>query len=136
MKIVKFKILSFYSLFISGILYILGYSTSCTKEYRSSQLMYGVPSTNYIVIGTVKSDDSLNQPIQNIKVTMLNNVTNSNLTGNYHAESQEFSQNNIYPLKFEDIDGTANSEYLTKDTTVTFQNNITEINLNIKLKPK
>ncbi|OFX28478.1 MAG: hypothetical protein A2X08_07780 [Bacteroidetes bacterium GWA2_32_17] len=136
MKIVKFKILSFYSLFISAILYLLGYSTSCTKEYGSPQPMYGVFATKYIVNGTITTDDSLNQPIQNIKVTMLNNVSTSNSTGNYHAESQEFSQNNTYPLKFEDVDGTANGEYLSKDTTVTFQNNITEINLNIKLKPK
>ena len=136
MKIVKFKILSFYSLFISAILYLLGYSTSCTKEYGSPVAEYGVPATNYVVIGTVISDDSLNQPIQNIKVTMLNNVTTSNSTGNYHAESQEFSQNNTYPLKFEDVDVTANGEYLTKDTTVTFQNNIIEINLDVKLKPK
>ena len=91
MKIVKFKILSFYSLFISTILYILGYSTSCTKEYGSPQPMYGVAASKYVVIGTVKSDDSLNQPIQNIKVTMLNNVTTSNSTGNYHAESDRKS---------------------------------------------
>lgn len=136
MKIVKFKILSFYSLFISAVLYILGYSTSCTKEYGTPIPMYGVQGTKYIVNGIVKSDDSLNQIIPDIKVTMLNNVTTSDSTGNYHAESQEFSQNNTYPLKFEDVDGTANGEYLTKDTTVTFQNNITVINLNVKLQPK
>jgi len=132
MKIIKHKIASFYGLMLTSLLYLMGFSTSCHKEYGSPEPMYGAV-VGKIINGTIKSNDSTNTPIKNIRISFNGSYLYSNIDGFYELYTENAS--NSYNIIFEDIDGLQNGSYNPLDTFVNFTDT-NYINLNIKLTPK
>ncbi len=159
MKIIKSKCLKTYNALIVFLLSLLGFASSC--DIQGGKAMYGTPSADFIVKGKV--ENTLNKPIAGIKVEMskmvdtgaeelsvpLDSILSVVSTGIYEVTaSDQFPKEQIFNVKFTDVDGLLNGEYESLDTTVVFQNpkftngtdawyqGQTEKEVDVKLKPK
>ncbi|MCG8410447.1 MAG: radical SAM-associated putative lipoprotein [Bacteroidales bacterium] len=111
----KIKLLKTYNILITGLLSILGFAIAC-----DSMDEYGTPTAKFIVNGKVKSSKT-NQPIENIRVSMLYDTTYTDKNGAYQVvETGEI--HNIYNIEFKDIDGETNGEFNNLDTVIEFKN--------------
>lgn len=134
---------------ILGILVsFLGFTTACNG---GGYCEYGMPNADFKINGNIKSENT-SAIIPNIKVTMqdtsgyYSTSVNSNESGNYEIQINDFPTDNAYLLTFEDIDSTENGEYETLDTIIEFNDTEfsggdgswyageTEQELNVKLK--
>lgn len=158
MKKLQFKVLKSYNAIITLLVSLLGFASSC--DWIGIKAMYGTPTVDFIVKGKVES--KLNQPIAGIKVEMsreynsetgkvsvlIDSTASATSTGIYAAKTNDSPQDQTFKVKFTDIDGAANGEYETLDTTVVFQDakytggdghwyhGKTEKEVNVKLKPR
>jgi len=113
----KNKILTAYNAIIAGLLSILGFAPSC-----DSRVEYGTPAAKFIVNGNVKSSET-EQPVGNIRVSLLNDTSYTGSDGTYHVvDNWGFPAEQVYHIKFQDIDGAANGEFSDIDTVVEFKN--------------
>ncbi len=146
----KAQIIRRYSVFISFLLSLLGFSTAC--DPTSNMMEYGVPSADFIIRGKV-SNSATSNPIPNIKVQVKDSIFTidsvyAKQDGSYEITRRLFPESQEITLKFEDDDGTANGEFQDKDTVVVFTNphftggdghwyeGKTETEFNISLDPK
>ena len=98
---------------------LMGFSAACTKI---GSVEYGTPSADFIINGVI--ENQANQPIQNIKVVMTRDSTNTNTEGKFSLKNRSFPKNQTFNVKIRDIDGAANGSYQDKDTTIVFDNNL------------
>ncbi|HPT15075.1 MAG TPA: radical SAM-associated putative lipoprotein [Bacteroidales bacterium] len=139
------RFLKTYNVLLSGLLAILGFASSC--ESRDE---YGTPSAKFIVNGTVKSAET-NMPIPDIRVTMTmqGDTSYTDSEGSYLVTDQwGFPADQTYNLRFQDIDGETNKQFIDLDTTVVFKDpefsggdgnwysGETSKEFNVKLRPK
>ena len=129
---------------------LLGFSTAC----HNLGTEYGVPHADFVVKGSVISSMD-NKGIENIQLIMQdtvnpynNDTTYTDEKGNYELSMSDFPTDLTVKVSLNDIDGTANGEYLPLDTLVVFKdpkftggnsdwyNGKTEKIVNIALKPK
>ena len=122
MKNLKIEFLKTHNRLISFLLSILGFSAVCVFNSCAygSPVEYGTPNASFIVKGTVKSENN-SSLIPNIRVVMGHDSTYTDASGNYQVEINDFPHDQSYLLKFKDIDGSVNGEYLTQDTIVEFK---------------
>ncbi len=96
--------------------------------------MYGTPTADYVVIGTV-TDSLTNTPVQNIRVSIKDraepfiprDTVYTDVDGKYQILFQSFPYESVpFNLKAEDIDGELNGGvYLTQECII----NVTATNL-------
>ena len=121
MKRVKNKFYKTSNAIIFGLLALLGFASSCSKE-PNSKVEYGTPSAKFIVNGKVNSKET-NIPIKNIRVVMDRDTSFTDNEGNYQVvENNGFPDNQTFHIHFQDIDSTINGDYENLDTTVEFVN--------------
>jgi len=151
MKIKKNIFINFSNKFIFYLLGLLGFTTSlnimCTKEY-------GVPNADFVINGTIKSQTT-SQIIQKIQVitttdenSWIKDTVYTDSQGKFVTRINEFPLKQTFILKINDIDGSNNGTYTSKDTSITFDNlnfsggnghwykGKTEKNITIYLVPK
>jgi putative lipoprotein (rSAM/lipoprotein system) len=107
------------NIFLSGMLFLLGFSTSCENDAKYE---YGAPHADFIVQGTVKSGTT-NLPVQQIKVKMDLDSTYTDITGRYYLTYSGMPRGDTILVQFLDIDGEMNGEFQQSDTIVDFSNN-------------
>ena len=159
----KVRFNRWYNSILTGLLSLLGYGCSSENSlemYGTPVLMYGVPSAEYKISGTVTNDN--NEAVQGIK-TSLKNVINyegkktvfgidsvmTDAAGHYDVTLKGFPHNNEIKLMVEDVDGEANGAYqndtidikyndaqLIKEGTGTWDSGTFTIKQDIKLKKK
>lgn len=135
---------------ISFLLSILGFGAVCSLsscEYGTPAAEYGTPYATFKVNGSVKSDMTSNV-LPSIRVVMGYDTTFTDEAGNYQVENQDFPDDQIFLVEFQDIDGDLNGEYQPLDTIVNFidpefsggsggwDNGETDKEINVKLKDK
>ncbi|PKP08708.1 MAG: hypothetical protein CVU09_14210 [Bacteroidetes bacterium HGW-Bacteroidetes-4] len=119
MKRFERKILSTYNLILTALLTLLGFSTCTIVEPRDE---YGTPSASFKVNGKV-SDKLTSRPIQDIKVIMQGDSTQTDSEGRFSLSQVNFPADQIFVIQFKDIDGAANGgQFQAKDTLVEFKN--------------
>jgi putative lipoprotein (rSAM/lipoprotein system) len=119
----KRNILKKYNYIIAFLLSVLGVGGACTLggcEYGTPAEEYGTPSATFKVNGIVSSED--NTKIPNIRVVMQSDTVYTDLNGAYNVQTSAFPDDQNFLVEFEDIDGTANGIYQSKDTMVLFDN--------------
>ena len=124
----KQKISSFYSRLLSACLVLLGF-TSCGMTCE-----YGVPSAKYNVQGKVVSAEGAKTPVKGIRVVAIEDANEAdnpylrgdtvytNSEGKFVAEWGDFPHDNRYKIKFQDVDGEANSLFEDKEQIIEFKN--------------
>lgn len=121
----KVRINRWYNSILTALLSLLGYSCSSENSlemYGTPILMYGVPSAEYKISGTVTNDN--NEAVKGIKTSLKNIVNfNGNTTvfgidsvmtddnGHYDVSLKGFPQNDEIKLIVEDVDGETNGTY-------------------------
>ncbi len=119
MKKVKIKFFKTSNAIIAGLITLLGFASSCEKV---SRVEYGTPSAKFIVNGKVISSDS-NEAIENIRVIMQGDTTKTDNEGKYQVvDKYGFPSDQVYDIKFQDIDGVTNGDYQNLDTIIEFKN--------------
>lgn len=114
MKKIKLRAINYYNVILSALMALLGFTTSCDPQDE-----YGTPSAKFIVRGKVSSVAN-GLPVQNIRVKILNDSSFTTSGGEYEVESNSFPGDQIINIRFEDVDGSANGQYSTLDTSVQF----------------
>jgi putative lipoprotein (rSAM/lipoprotein system) len=117
MKRIQVKWLKIYNVLICAILGALGFTMSSCFTANE----YGVPSATFIVHGKVTNSQN-NQPIKDIQVDMGWNKVFTNADGKYEISIGDFPDNQIFPVRFQDVDGDLNGSYMDLDTIVEFKN--------------
>ena len=151
----KRNILKKYNFLIAFLISVLGVGGVCGLggcEYGTPGEEYGTPSARFKVTGTVTNET--NAKISNIRVVMhsgesLGEQTDTSFTdinGAYIVQTLTYPSEQDFSIKFDDIDGTLNGIYQSKDSIVSFKNPVfengndpwyqgeTSKELNIKLK--
>lgn len=103
---------------IAMLLAILGFGTACEKITNGAD-EYGCPSADFILNGNIK-DRVAGTPITNIRVIMQRDTAFTDVNGKFVVKVSEFPREQTFDMKITDVDGTANGEYIDKDTTITF----------------
>ena len=127
----KRNILKKYNFLIAFLISILGVGVACSLggcEYGTPGDEYGTPSARFKVTGTVTSET--NAKISNIRVVMhsgesLARQTDTSFTdinGAYIVQTLTYPDEQDFSIKFDDIDGTLNGIYQSKDSIVSFDN--------------
>ena len=80
---------------------------------------YGTPEGKFIVEGSVRSEET-QAPIEHIRVIMGRDTAYSDASGHYEVSDINFPTSQSYLVSFSDVDGTANGEFLARDTLVNF----------------
>ncbi|MBN1118523.1 MAG: radical SAM-associated putative lipoprotein [Bacteroidales bacterium] len=115
------KVLKGYNRFIAAIFSILGIGAGFLgcEPFATA---YGLPTADFKIIGKVTAQ-STQTAINNIRVELQNDTTYTNESGEYEITSSQFPDDTVvFPIKFTDIDGSANGEYQEIDTNITFVN--------------
>ena len=125
------------------LLAILGFA-AC----RENSVEYGTPYATYKFNGTVESAET-KQPVENIKVTIGENITQTNEEGEFSVDdAQYFPEDQTFYVHFEDVDSIENGEYQDLDTIVESENaqftngdgdwyaGETTIEIDVQMKPK
>lgn len=120
MKKVKTSFFKSYNTILAFLLSILGFGNYSCDDLGSPVAEYGTPHALFKVKGNVKSE-AASTPIPKIKVVMGQDTVVTDKFGNYQVENMEFPQDHTFLVKFEDVDGTANGEYQSRDTTIEFR---------------
>jgi putative lipoprotein (rSAM/lipoprotein system) len=150
MENLKRKFLKATNQFLAICISLLGFSSfsllsGCLKP--ENQVDYGSPMAKFIVKGVVQSGDS-NAAIPNVRVIMRYDTSYSDANGNYQVETSSNPSSQSFYIKFTDVDGANNREFIESDTLTEFTDpkftggsgswnyGQTEKQFNIKLKPK
>jgi putative lipoprotein (rSAM/lipoprotein system) len=119
MRALAIPFLKRYNKFIIILLGILGFASACKPETEADE--YGCPYATFRVKGTIK-DNTNNQAINNIRITMGYGTAVSDANGNFEVSDVSYPLDTTYQIKLEDVDGVLNGEYSALDTTVSFKN--------------
>lgn len=120
MKRIKNQGMNGYNLFLTMLLALLG----CSGEEQACE--YGTPRANFVVKGTIRSKSNA-QPVSHVKVKLFDSDMNlsdsviSDQNGSFEVDIEDFPMSQELPIKFTDVDGTANGLFLPKDTVVEFK---------------
>ncbi len=132
----KVRFNRWYNAVLTALLSMLGYgcsSENSVEMYGSPVLMYGVPSANYQISGTVT--DASGKAVQGIK-TSIKNVTiydgqthtygidsvTTDVAGRYDLKLQSFPENKENKLIVEDVDGETNGAYQNDTIDINYTN--------------
>ena len=131
----KSKFRSFYSRVLSACLVLLGFTACSPDDDGGSDIRpeYGAPLASYKVIGTVVSSEEQKNPIENIRVVMVQDVDEENVPYLYGDTvftdaSGRFElnyQNEIYnqfKIKIQDVNGTENGLFEDVEKVIKFEN--------------
>ncbi|MGD9992289.1 MAG: radical SAM-associated putative lipoprotein [Salinivirgaceae bacterium] len=145
MKQFEGKILSIYNLLLTALMSLLGFS-NC--EIIEPRVEYGSPSATFKVNGKV-TDLITNRAIQDIKVLMQGDSTQTDSEGRFSLSQVSFPADQSFVIQFKDIDGAANGgQFQPKDTLVEFKDpqftngdgswyqGETSLELNLNLEPE
>lgn len=122
MKKIKISFFKKYNAVLNFFVTILGFGAACSFSscmYGDPTVEYGTPYATFKVKGSVKSEITSNA-IPNIRVVMRNDTAYTDASGNYQVSNEEFPEDQVFELKFEDIDGETNGVYQPLDTIVEF----------------
>jgi len=117
MKFIRFKALLTYNRFISFLIGLMGFASSCIPE----PMEYGMPHATFRLKGNVKSSN-IEVPIPNIKVKMNQDSTYTDNLGNFDIKQTDFPVEQTFIVQFIDFDGNVNGSFKSIDTTITFEN--------------
>ncbi|MGE4289988.1 MAG: radical SAM-associated putative lipoprotein [Salinivirgaceae bacterium] len=145
MKRFERKFLSTYNLILTALLSMLGFSNCTIVEPKDE---YGSPSATFKVNGKV-TDLLTNRAIQDIKVLMQGDSTQTDSEGRFSLSQVSFPADQSFVIQFKDIDGAANGgQFQPKDTLVEFKDpqftngdgswyqGETSLELNLNLEPE
>ena len=139
------RLIILHSLFLRALLFIIGLFFS--GSFISCEIpKYGTSPVKYNSInfsGTILSDDSL-KPVQGIKTVVYRSSNDSfynfsDINGNYNLFEHYASIDQIYILKFEDVDSTKNGSFQsqTVNTILSSQDLTAGVKtINVRLKRK
>lgn len=113
-------VLKKYNVLIAFLLSLLGFATSCEKG-GGMIVEYGTPSATFKVLGIVINESDV--PIEGVQVVMFPDSTLTDANGHYEVSIREFPGDQSFTVKYKDVDGTVNGEYIQKDSVVSFVNN-------------
>jgi len=119
----KRRFLIKYNHFLAFLLSLLGLGAACTIgscEYGSPMVEYGTPTAHFRVFGTVESDDGTQIP--DIRVVMDYDTSFTGVHGDYEIQAAAFPDDQVFTVKFEDVDGSENGSFQAKDSLVRFEN--------------
>ena len=124
----KSKRFVLYSKILSFFLLLLGFS-SCGPE-SEPRVEYGTPSAKYKVSGKVVSSKEQKNPIENIRVVMIEHNNSGYQRGDtvYTDSSGKFELNKDdfphekFKIKFQDIDGIENGYFEDMEQIIEFKN--------------
>ena len=130
----KSKFRSFYSKILSACLVLLGFNAcDILDDEHNTRAEYGTPSASYKVLGTVVSSGEEKNPVENIRVVMVQDVDEENVSYLYGDTvftdaSGRFElnyQNEIYnqfKIKIQDVDGIENGYFEDVEQVIEFKN--------------
>lgn len=132
----KVRINRWYNTILTALLSLLGYGCSSENSmemYGTAILMYGVPSAEYQISGTVTNDNG--QSVQGIKTSVKQISTYEGKTqascidsvmtdanGHYNVDVHIFPMNKEIKLLVEDVDGDANGAYQNDTIDIDYNN--------------
>ena len=127
----KVRFNRWYNSILTALLSLLGYS--CSSENSLPVEMYGVPSADYQISGTVTNDNG--QVVQGIKTSVKQISTYEGKTqascidsvmtdanGHYDVSVHIFPMNKEIKLLVEDVDGDANGAYQNDTIDIDYNN--------------
>ncbi len=142
------KFLKNYNKILAYTLAILGIGSATTFSgcMYGSPAEYGTPIATYKIIGSVT--DKAHTKVKGIRVALRGDTTFTDANGKYNVQTEDFPGDQTFQISFEDIDGDANGDLQSVDTTVAFvvpefengdgswNRGETSTEFNIKLKDK